>query len=570
MPSTPALSATEEATRVGAAPDPAEPAGPSTPRSVRTVPLAAVREPTRVGIAPVTELARRCSSCGELYPSDFLVCPRDATPLVDAEETIGLDPLIGVLLGETYQIVRTIGEGGMGRVYEARHLRLKERRFAVKALHADLAKNPEMAARFLREASIASSIKHENVVDVFDVHHLADGTPYLVGEYLEGEELADYVTKRGPLEPRLAAKVGRQVCQALAAAHERDVIHRDMKPENIFVLAASIAEVDSGSARTLQVKVIDFGISKAGTSDALTRTGVIMGTPSYMSPEQARGKQVDSRADIYALGACLYFMVTGRRPFEGDDPTSTLALVLSEDPVRLREVDPRIPETLELVIQHAMAKEAEDRYPSMLDLDKALAGFLGQSALPSNHGLPSSHAMDGSTAIDVAHAMLGVNEAHASAGAPTDARTARPTIILASGALGGWLFGATVTALAGLVRVLHDGEITLTESLLLVIGCIVAAATPAALYVMHLQKVVWPNSVRATQLASDLKRTSVAALVGYGSLSLLGRGMHTVVMRSSHGLASGVWDIALLAISVTGAVSIGGAAPLLRSLRRRR
>ena len=550
MPSTPAPSEPEETAPTGRAP------------------LAAVHAATHVGIAP---LSRRCSSCGELYPSDFLVCPRDATPLVDAEEATGLDPLLGVLLGETYQIVRTIGEGGMGRVYEARHLRLKERRFAVKALHADLAKNPEMAARFLREASIASSIKHPNVVDVFDVHHLADGTPYLVGEYLDGEELADYVTKRGPFEPRLAAKVGRQVCQALAAAHERGVTHRDMKPENIFVLASSIAEVDSGSARTLEVKVIDFGISKAGTSDALTRTGVIMGTPSYMSPEQARGQQVDSRADIYALGACLYFMVTGRRPFEGDDPTSTLALVLSRDPVRLREIDPRIPEALELVIQHAMAKEAEDRYPSMLELDRALAGFLGPSgsATGSNRALPSSHAMDGSTAIDVAHAMLGVHERAATA-APTDARTARPTIILASGALGGWLFGATVTALAGLVRVLHDGEITLTESLLLVIGCIVAAATPAALYVMHLQRMVWPNSVRAMQLASDLKRTSVAALVGYGSLSLVGRVMHTVIARSSHGLASGVWDIALLALSVTVAVSIGGAAPLLRSLRRRR
>ena len=398
-------------------------------------------------MAMAAELTRRCTACNERYPADFLVCPRDATPLVSDDEAAA-DPRIGALLGDTYQIVRTIGEGGMGRVYEARHLRLKERRFAVKALHTELAKNPEMSARFLREASIASSIKHANVVDVFDVHHLADGTPYLVGEYLEGEELADYVGRQGPLEPRLAAKVGRQVCQALAAAHAGGVIHRDMKPENIFVLASSIAEVESGASRTLQVKVIDFGISKAGTSDALTRTGVIMGTPSYMSPEQARGQQVDARADIYAVGACLYFMVTGKRPFEGDDPTSTLALVLSQEAVRPREIDPRIPEGLELVIQHAMAKEAQDRYPTMLELDEGLATFLGGAALASNHALPSSTALaplDGSNALDVAHAMLGVDDA---AG---DARTARPTIILASGALGGWLFAATVSALAGLV-----------------------------------------------------------------------------------------------------------------------
>src|SRR5262249_18930913 len=211
-------------------------------------------------------LTRRCTACLELYPSDFLVCPRDATPLV-AVESAANDPLVDKLIGETYQIIRVIGEGGMGRVYEARHLRLKERRFAVKCLHPELARNPDMAARFLREAESASSIKHPNVVDVFDVHHLPDGTPYFVGEYLEGEELADYVAKRGPIEPRAAAKIARQVCHALAAAHERGIVHRDMKPENIFVLASSIEAVDRGESRALQVKVLDFGISKAGTAD---------------------------------------------------------------------------------------------------------------------------------------------------------------------------------------------------------------------------------------------------------------------------------------------------------------
>jgi serine/threonine-protein kinase len=540
----------------------------------------------RVYSAPTDKpLTRRCTSCETLYPADFLVCPRDATPLVAVEGEGVQDPLVGALVGETYQIVRMIGEGGMGRVYEARHLRLKERRFAIKCLHADLARNAEMAARFLREAEAASSIKHENVVDVFDVHHLPDGTPYFVGEYLEGEALADYVSKRGPLDPRVAAKVTRQVCSALAAAHARGIVHRDMKPENILVLASSIAAVERGESRTLRVKVLDFGISKVGHGDGvhLTRTGVIMGTPSYMAPEQARGRPVDHRADVYSVGACLYFMVTGRRPFDSEDPTSTLSMVLTEDPIRPRQIDPRIPEMLELVIQRAMAKDVNDRYATIADLEKALAMFIGKSselALASGVAMapvqapvvPDPKASSASRAFDVAKALLGSESMAPPALQQSGhlARTARPTIVIASVALGAWLVGGTVTALAGLVRVLHEGEVTLTESLLLVAGCLFAAATPIALYVVHLRKVVWPNSVRAVQLATDLKRLAVAALVSYGGLSVLGRLAHTVLLRSSQGLASGVWDIALFVVSVVGALSIGGVGPLLRTLRRRR
>lgn len=557
-----------EATHLGVAPPPQDAPAPQ-----RASSLAGIHAP----------LTRLCSSCGELYPADFLVCPRDATPLAAAEGS-DADPLIGILIGETYQIIRVIGEGGMGRVYEARHLRLKERRFAVKCLHADLARNPEMAARFLREAESASSIKHVNVVDVFDVHHLADGTPYLVGEFLEGEELADYVTKRGPLEPRLAAKVTRQVCLALAAAHERGIVHRDMKPENVFVLGSSIAAVDRGESRTLHVKVLDFGISKAGPGDNshLTRTGVIMGTPSYMAPEQARGRPVDHRADVYSLGACLYFMVTGRRPFDSDDPTSTLSKVLTEDPVRPREIDQRIPEALELVIQRAMAKDAGDRYGSMGELERALSAFTGSSSL----AVPSSNAMlsirtpepeiaiqrvGAARAFDVAKEMLGSGSMPPPSQQTSSlARMARPIIVITSVALGAWLVGGTVAALAGLVRVIHAGEVTLTEALMLVVGCLFAAATPIALYVSHIRKVVWPNSVRALELAGDLKRLTVSAFVTYGAISAFGRIVHTVLFRSSVGLASGIWDIVLFVLSVIVALTIGGFAPLLRNIRRRR
>lgn len=523
-------------------------------------------------------LTRRCTSCSALYPTDFLVCPRDATPLADIATGEAVDPLVGKLLGETYQIVRVVGEGGMGRIYEARHLRLKERRFAVKTLHADLARNAEMAARFLREAEAASSLHHPNVIDVFDVHHLADGTPYFVGEFLEGEELAGYVARQGALDPRMAAVVGRQVCGALAAAHARGIIHRDMKPENIFVLASSISAVASGEAKNLTVKVLDFGISKAGSgADHLTRTGVIMGTPSYMSPEQARGRPVDHRADVYSVGAVLYFAVTGRRPFDSDDPTSTLSMVLTQDPVRPREIDPRIPESLELVIQKAMAKEARDRYPTMSDLEKALAAFLAELAGGAPHvtgaGAPASAPRlperGAQRALTVARAMLNPPMPAPMQNA-TLAQTARPTIVLTSAALGAWLVGGTTAALAGLVRWLHEGEITVTESVLLVVGCLFASATPIALYVLHVKKVIWPNTVRSLQLATDLKRTASAALVTYGALCVATRIVMTVFVRSSQSLGSGLWDILLFAASVLAAVLLGGAGPLVRNLRRRR
>jgi serine/threonine-protein kinase len=273
-------------------------------------------------------------------------------------------------------------------------------------------------------------------------------------------------------------------------------------------------------------------------------------------------------------------MVTGRRPFDSEDPTSTLSMVLTEDPVRPREIDQRIPEMLELIIQRAMAKDANDRYVSMADLEKSLALFTGKSAL----GVPSGNAMvavslmpspdpqtGAARALDVAKAMLGGGSLPpASQQSGNLARAARPMIVITSSALGAWLVGGTVAALAGLVRVLHDGEITITESLLLVVGCLFAAATPIALYVMHLRKVVWPNSVRALQLATDLKRITVSALVSYGAVAILGRIVHTVLWRNSHGLASGVWDIVLFIASVGVALSLGGLAPLLRNLRRRR
>src|SRR5450432_1191628 len=325
------------------------------------------------GTAPVrsgslsSALPKACPTCQARYPADFKVCPRDASPLIDAADD-GSDPFLGATLGDAYQIVRVVGEGGMGRVYEARHTRLGNKRFAIKMLHAEYARQPDVVARFQREAEAASGIAHPNVVDVYDVHHTEDGRPYMVGEFLEGEELGGFLTRVGKIPAALAVHIVRQICQALGAAHARGVVHRDMKPENVFLV---------GNLATPQVKVIDFGISKVGDAGgtALTRTGMIMGTPSYMAPEQARGDKVDNRADIYAVGGILYRALTGKKPFDSDDPSATLTQVLTEDPVRPRTLEPTIPQALELVLQRAMEKKAEDRYQSMAELEADLLPF---------------------------------------------------------------------------------------------------------------------------------------------------------------------------------------------------
>jgi serine/threonine protein kinase len=535
------------------------PAPPPLPLRVRADPPEGVpyRAPALGGQLPLT---KHCTSCDARYPGDFLLCPRDATPLADdqAQE----DPLLGKLLGETYQIVRVVGEGGMGRVYEARHLRLKDRRFAVKVLHAELARQPEVVVRFQREAESASAITHDNVVDVFDVHRTADGRPYMVGEFLDGIELGAYLDKVGKLETQEAVRIVRQVCQALVAAHKSGIVHRDMKPENVFLV---------GEGQGQRVKVLDFGISKAAQRNTnLTRTGMIMGTPSYMAPEQARGEGVDHRADVYAVGATLYHLVTGKKPFDADDPGAILSAVLTEEPVRPRTIEPRLPEGLELVIQRAMAKDPRDRYQTMAELDQALSPFdvvLGMARVLVD-APPSSSAVIG---LDATARTMFAGLAHTpSSAAPGAAKMARPTIVLLGGVVGLWLTLGFVDALAGVVRYFHAGELTITESVLLMLGSVLAAATPTVLFGLHVHKAVWPNSMRALQLAADLRRTATAALVTYGGAAFVMRVAFTVLLRDSHAVAGGLYDAGLFVLSLLGAAIGGGVGPLARRARRER
>ncbi|MCC6872800.1 MAG: serine/threonine protein kinase, partial [Sandaracinaceae bacterium] len=312
------------------------------------------------------ELAfRRCGTCGEEYPGDFVVCPRDATPL--GMEFESQDPLLGVVLAATYRILRPLGRGGMGRLYEAQHARL-ERAFAIKVLAEAHARSREVTTRFEREARALGRIRSEHVLSVVDVLRTPDGRAAIVTERLDGEDLRARLERVRTLEPREAVSIGRQVCRGLAAAHAAGVVHRDLKPSNLFLESAS-------DGRTV-VKVLDFGVAKLDGEAELTRTGTVVGTPAYMAPEQARGSsRADERADIYAVGAVLYRMLTGRAPYVGTDASAMLAAVLTEAPPRPRSLEPSIPVGLEAVVQRAMARDPADRYATALDLERELAAF---------------------------------------------------------------------------------------------------------------------------------------------------------------------------------------------------
>jgi len=278
----------------------------------------------------------------------------------------------GTLLAGKYRVERTLGIGGMGVVVEATHEVLHEK-VAVKFLLSELASNPQLTARFLREAQAAVRIKSPHVARVIDVGTLESGSPYMVMEYLEGRDLGAILAAEGPLSPRAAVTFVLQACEAIASAHGAGVVHRDLKPPNLFVTSAADG--------TPTLKVLDFGISKLtepGASGSLTQTQVAMGSPFYMSPEQIRStREVDGRTDIWALGVVLYELLTGAVPFESDSMPALCALVLESEPTALSRHRPDVPPALEAVVAKCLAKDVTKRYQNVAELALALAPFAG-------------------------------------------------------------------------------------------------------------------------------------------------------------------------------------------------
>ncbi|MEY4512994.1 MAG: hypothetical protein RLZZ450_5116, partial [Pseudomonadota bacterium] len=286
----------------------------------------------------------------------------------ETDATIPLDPLIGEVLSGAYRIERVLGEGAMGKLYEAGHLRL-DRRFAVKVLHVPLAKRDDMRARFDREARVMSRIKSDHVVDVIDVAVAPDGRACIVTELLDGVDLERHLTLRGDKLPIAeAVYLMRQCLRGLSAAHALGVVHRDLKPSNLFLAR------DAGERVTL--KVLDFGVAKNGGDSELTAAGMVMGTPAYMAPEQARGARfADARSDLYAVGAVLYRLLTGRAPYEETDVNATLIRLMQEAPERPTTHDRSIPPALEAMIEQAMARDPAARFQNAAAFDAALAVF---------------------------------------------------------------------------------------------------------------------------------------------------------------------------------------------------
>jgi serine/threonine-protein kinase len=272
---------------------------------------------------------------------------------------------------DKYTLVRLLGRGGMGAVYEARHATLS-RRFALKFLLPELAANRELLRRFTNEAKAAGGLEHPNLAAVTDFGRAADGAPYIVMEFLPGEDCARLLKRTGILPIPRAANVVAQACRGLAVAHDAGIVHRDLKPENLFL-------TDAGDGSDL-VKVLDFGIAKLRVSDAsvVTGTGATFGTAFYMSPEQARGAgEVDARTDVWSLGVVLYELLTGRKPFQGEQFLQVVHQILSAEPPPLASLRPGLPAKLVAAVEKAMAKDVAARVPSVRALGEMLAPFTG-------------------------------------------------------------------------------------------------------------------------------------------------------------------------------------------------
>lgn len=319
-------------------------------------------------------LAMVCPACNTRYEEGGAFCARDGTPLM-RDPQAGKSDLVGQILADRYRVVRLVGEGGMGQVYEAQHVNINKR-FAVKLLRPEIVSNAEAVQRFRQEAWSASSIGHENIIEIEDFATLPSGAVYLAMEFLVGQSLAERMREQPPLTFAEALDIVLQVGSGLGAAHDKSIIHRDMKPENIF-----LAEKHGRSI----VKILDFGIAKVSGADgnkSLTRTGTIFGTPHYMSPEQALGKPLDHRSDIYSVGVIMYELFTGKVPFEAESFMGILTKHITSTPRPPREMAPErdIPPEIEAVIMHAMAKEPDDRYQSLAEFVSDVAAIAAVSA----------------------------------------------------------------------------------------------------------------------------------------------------------------------------------------------
>jgi serine/threonine protein kinase len=304
-----------------------------------------------------------CPLCGETFETDARFCPRDGAALRSAERT---GDLVGQVIAERYHVLRMLGEGGMGRVYLAEHVRMG-RTCAVKVMNPKLLNDADSVSRFSREAANASRINHPNVAAIYDFGEAGD-IVYIAMEYVDGPSLAQVMSEERRLDQQRVIGIGAQVAEALIAAHDFGIVHRDLKPDNVMLTR-------SRSGQDL-VKVVDFGIAKAtqGGKQTVTRTGFVIGTPAYMSPEQILGDVLDGRSDIYSLGCILYEMLTGERVFAGSSGEVSIHQRLTQPAPRPRGLHRDISSHLDEVVSQALARSPDQRFQSAVALRDALVG----------------------------------------------------------------------------------------------------------------------------------------------------------------------------------------------------
>ena len=357
---------------------------------------------------------KQCPQCQIKYPDALEICPKDGTTLPGSAlrpAKSSVDPYIGSTIDGRYLIEAKLGEGGMGVVYAARHV-IIDKRVAIKILKKEAQEEETAAQRFIQEAKSASKIGQGNIVDITDFGVLPDGSAYFVMEFLEGQTLGNLLAK-GPLPSMRVIHIASQVARALHAAHQKGIVHRDLKPDNVFLLERE-GQQDF-------VKIVDFGIAKVqagplgASAQRLTQVGMVLGTPEYMSPEQATGKETDHRVDEYALGCIMYEMLTGDVPYRAETSAGILTKHVFEAPVapRQRRPDLDILPALEAAVIKAMGKRREDRFPSMKDLVDALEQAARTAPLPVGADRPTRMAA-------------------ATASSPSARRSKRRTLLFAS------------------------------------------------------------------------------------------------------------------------------------------
>ncbi len=328
---------------------------------------------------------RRCPRCGTSFPEPARFCSRDGALLVEVRAPgaggvggVGgrAGALSGQLLDGRYEVQRKLGEGGMSVVYLARDTAAGET-VAIKVLSPKLAADANSLARLRREAGLAMRLDHPNVCPILRLGEADGGLPYLVMPFLRGELLSDREARTGPMDFAAGIAILRQVCAGLHHAHALHIIHRDLKPENVML----VPEAGAGE----RAVVMDFGLAKERRADPaiakLTATGVVLGTPEFMSPEQIRGKPLDARSDVYALGIVAFEMFTGTLPFEGRSAQETMIARLRGRPRRLRELRPDAPPSLERALARALEPEPAARYPTALAFADALGASPGGGLL---------------------------------------------------------------------------------------------------------------------------------------------------------------------------------------------